>query len=107
MEILTTLHRGATNVVLDEPAAVLTPQEAEDLMRTLRQVAADGRTVILISHKLDEIRSVADRVTVLRAGAVVAAGLETGSLSTRDLARLMVGADLPSARQADRSAGTG
>jgi simple sugar transport system ATP-binding protein len=96
VEILKTLQRGATILILDEPTAVLTPQESEDLMRTLRQVAAEGRTVVLISHKLEEIRSVADRVTVLRGGAVVAGGLDIGSLSTRDLARLMVGDDLVS-----------
>jgi general nucleoside transport system ATP-binding protein len=94
VEILKTLQRGATILILDEPTAVLTPQESEDLMRTLRQVAAEGRTVVLISHKLEEIRSVADRVTVLRGGVVVAGGLAIGSLSTRDLARLMVGEDL-------------
>src|SRR3982075_2109211 len=94
VEILKTLQRGATILILDEPTAVLTPQESEDLMRTLRQVAAEGRTVVLISHKLEEIRSVANRVTVLRAGTVVAGGLAIGSLSARDLARMMVGEDL-------------
>jgi simple sugar transport system ATP-binding protein len=68
-------------------------------MHTLRQIAAEGRTVILISHKLEEVRNVAHRVTVLRGGAVVAAGLPIESLSTRDLARLMVGDELPSGRQ--------
>src|SRR6476661_5845874 len=96
VEILKTLQRGATILVLDEPTAVLTPQESEDLMRTLRQIAAEGRTVILISHKLEEVRSVADRVTVLRDGAVVAGGLEMDALSTRDLARLMVGTEIVS-----------
>jgi general nucleoside transport system ATP-binding protein len=104
VEILKTLQRGARILILDEPTAVLTPQESQDLMHTLRQIAAEGRTVILISHKLEEVRSVADRVTVLRGGAVVAAGLPTTSLSTRDLARLMVGDDLPSTRQADSRA---
>jgi general nucleoside transport system ATP-binding protein len=94
VEILKTLQRGATILILDEPTAVLTPQESDDLMRTLRQVAAEGRSVVLISHKLEEIRSVADRVTVLRAGTVVAGDLASRSLSTRDLARLMVGEDL-------------
>src|SRR5690242_13729923 len=88
VEILKTLQRGARILVLDEPTAVLTPQESEDLMRTLRQIAAEGRTVVLISHKLEEVRSVADRVTILRNGALVAAGLPIGQLSTRDLARL-------------------
>src|SRR4029077_18442707 len=85
VEILKTLQRGATILILDEPTAVLTPHESEDLMRTLRQVAGEGRSVILISHKLEEIRSVADRLTVLRGGAVVAGGLPIGALSTRDL----------------------
>jgi simple sugar transport system ATP-binding protein len=91
VEILKTLQRGARILILDEPTAVLTPQESEDLMHTLRQIAAEGRTVILISHKLEEVRSVTDRVTVLRGGALVAAGQPIGDLSTRDLARLMVG----------------
>src|SRR5437762_3407316 len=95
VEILKTLQRGARVLILDEPTAVLTPLESEDLMRTLRQIAVEGRTVILISHKLEEVRSVADRVTVLRAGAVVAADLPIDELSTRDLARLMVGTNFP------------
>jgi simple sugar transport system ATP-binding protein len=94
VEILKTLQRGARILILDEPTAVLTPQESEDLMRTLRQIAAEGRTVILISHKLEEIRSVADTVTVLRAGQVVAGGLPIGEMGARDLARLMVGSDV-------------
>jgi simple sugar transport system ATP-binding protein len=95
VEILKTLQRGARILILDEPTAVLTPQESEDLMRTVRQIAGEGRTVILISHKLEEVRSVADRVTVLRGGVAVAGGLPIGELSTRDLARLMVGEDAP------------
>jgi general nucleoside transport system ATP-binding protein len=91
VEILKTLQRGARILILDEPTAVLTPQESEDLMRTLRQIAGEGRTVILISHKLEEVRAVAERVSVLRGGAVVANGLPIGQLSTRELARLMVG----------------
>src|SRR5438552_7993945 len=99
VEILKTLQRGATILILDEPTAVLTPQESEDLMRTLRQIAAEGRTVIFISHKLEEVRAVADRVTVLRGGSLVAGGLASGELTSRDLARLMVGDDMPSSRQ--------
>src|SRR5579872_3662225 len=100
VEILKTLQRGARILILDEPTAVLTPQESEALMRTLRQIASEGRTVILISHKLEEVRSVADRVTVLRGGAVVAAGLPIAEVSTRDLARLMVGDETLAARRA-------
>src|ERR1700730_16523982 len=99
VEILKTLQRGATILILDEPTAVLTPQESEGLMRTLRQIAAEGRTVVFISHKLEEVRSVADRVTVLRGGRVVAGGLDIGALSTRDLARLVVGDDTLPTRQ--------
>jgi ABC-type uncharacterized transport system ATPase subunit len=102
VEILKNLQRGATILILDEPTAVLTPRESDELMRTLRQIAAEGRTVIFISHKLEEIRSVADRVTVLRGGSVVAAGLDMAAMSTRDLARLMVGSDLPSTGVTDR-----
>ncbi len=103
VEILKTLQRGARILILDEPTAVLTPQEAEDLMGTLRQIAAEGRTVILISHKLEEIRSVADRVSVLRAGGLVAGGLAMGAMSARDLARLMVGADVPATHHAEQA----
>lgn len=107
VEILKTLQRGARMLILDEPTAVLTPQESEDLMRTLRQIAAEGRTVVFISHKLEEVRSVADRVTVLRGGAVVAGGLAIGSLATRDLARLMVGDEMQTSRRsAPRAAST-
>ncbi len=72
VEIVRLLYRGARILVLDEPTAVLTPQEAADLMRTLRALAADGFCVIIISHKLDEVLAVADRVTVLRRGTGVA-----------------------------------
>jgi general nucleoside transport system ATP-binding protein len=99
VEILKTLQRGATIVILDEPTAVLTPQESVDLMRTLRQIAAEGRTVILISHKLEEVRSVADRVSVLRGGSLVAGALPIGSMSARDLARLMVGEEMASTQR--------
>ena len=94
VEILKTLQRGARILILDEPTAVLTPQESEELMATIRQIAAEDRTVIFISHKLEEARSVAGRVTVLRGGAVVGGGLDMAGLSTRDLARLMVGSEV-------------
>jgi simple sugar transport system ATP-binding protein len=107
VEILKTLQRGARILILDEPTAVLTPRESEDLMRTLRQIAAEGRTVVLISHKLEEVRSVADRLSVLRQGATVASGLDIGELTTRDLARLMVGEDERSLRSATLKAEKG
>ena len=78
VEILKALYREARILILDEPTAVLTPQEAEALFATLRAMAADGRTVVFISHKLHEVKAVADRVTVLRGGRKVA------TLSTAD-----------------------
>ena len=68
VEILKALYREARVLILDEPTAVLTPQEAEALFETLRAMAAEGRTVVFISHKLHEVMAVADRVTVLRGG---------------------------------------
>ena len=68
VEILKALYREARVLILDEPTAVLTPQEAESLFETLRVMAAEGRTVIFISHKLHEVKAVSDRVTVLRGG---------------------------------------
>ena len=71
VEILKALYREARILIMDEPTAVLTPQEAEELFETLRAMAADGKTVIFISHKLHEVMAVADRVTVLRGGKTV------------------------------------
>jgi simple sugar transport system ATP-binding protein len=93
VEILRLLDRGSRILVLDEPTAVLTPQEAENLMRTLRALAADGFCVIIISHKLDEVLAVADRITVLRRGRVIAS-LLPGETDRRSLARMMVGREL-------------
>ena len=90
IEILKALYREARVLVLDEPTAVLTPQEASSLFVTLRRMAAEGLAVIFISHKLDEVRANADRILVLRAGAIVAE--RTPLATTRDeLAELMVG----------------
>src|SRR3954469_1063885 len=72
VEILKALYRDARILILDEPTAVLTPQEAESLFATLRAMAAEGRTVVFISHKLHEVKAVSDRVTVLRGGRSVA-----------------------------------
>ena len=68
VEILKVLYRDSRILILDEPTSVLTPQEAEALFRTLRAMAADGRTIVFISHKLHEVKAVSDRVTVLRDG---------------------------------------
>jgi simple sugar transport system ATP-binding protein len=93
VEILKALFRGARILILDEPTAVLTPQEATVLFETLRQMAAEGRTVIFISHKLDEVLAVADRITVLRDGRSVGTVPAAGT-TARDLAKLMVGRDV-------------
>ena len=93
VEILKALFRRAKILILDEPTAVLTPQEAEHLFAILRQMAGEGRSVVFISHKLDEVTAVADRITVLRAGRTVAT-LAAGDATTRELARLMVGREV-------------
>ncbi|OJT27690.1 heme ABC transporter ATP-binding protein [Archangium sp. Cb G35] len=90
VEIVKALHRGAQVLILDEPTAVLTPQESDDLFRVARGLAAGGRTVVFISHKLREVLSVAERVAVMRRGRLVA---EVRAANTRpeELAALMVG----------------
>jgi ABC-type uncharacterized transport system ATPase subunit len=93
VEILKALIRGATLLVLDEPTSVLTPQETRGLFEVLRRMKQEGQAVIFISHKLDEVMAIADRVTVLRKGRLIAtlplAGTDKGAL-----ARMMVGRDV-------------
>jgi ABC-type uncharacterized transport system ATPase subunit len=102
VEILKALYREARILILDEPTAVLTPQESEALFETLRTMAGEGRTVIFISHKLHEVKAVADRVTVLRAGRKVAT-LEAAEASPRELAALMVGREVELAKRVERA----
>jgi general nucleoside transport system ATP-binding protein len=90
VEILKVLWRGCDVLILDEPTAVLTPGEVRDLFEVLRGLVADGMTVVLITHKLDEVLAIADRVTVMRRGEVVAE-MDRGGLSAADIARAMVG----------------
>ncbi|MDB6127473.1 MAG: transporter ATP-binding protein [Verrucomicrobia bacterium] len=90
VEILKALYRGAEILILDEPTAVLAPQEADQLFRMLGRLREQGKTVILVTHKLREIMAITDRVTVMRQGAVVAE-VETRATSPRDLAEKMVG----------------
>lgn len=90
VEILKILYRGARVLILDEPTAVLTPIEADALFTTLRSMVAEGRSIIFISHKLDEVMAVADRITVLRSGKTVGC-VDSASTSTKDLASMMVG----------------
>ncbi|MBA2539340.1 MAG: ATP-binding cassette domain-containing protein [Deltaproteobacteria bacterium] len=95
-EIVAALHHGAKLLILDEPTAVLTPIEVEGLLATLRRLATEGRTIVIVTHKLDEVRTVADDVTVLRAGKTVATfSTAQGPLEVAAIARAMVGADLP------------
>ena len=91
VEILKTLYRGANILILDEPTAVLAPQEIEEFMKNMRLMVDSGKSIIFISHKLHEVSEVADRVTVLRKGVVTAEGVSMEGLSKRDLAELMVG----------------
>jgi simple sugar transport system ATP-binding protein len=93
VEILKLLYRDAKVLILDEPTAVLTPQESDALFRTMRLLADEGRSLIFVSHKLHEVKAVSDRVTVLRDGRVVG-GIATADAEPRDLARMMVGRDL-------------
>lgn len=90
VEIVKALYRGARLLALDEPTAVLTPRETEALFAILRSLTAAGNAIIFITHKLAEVMAIADRITVMRRGQVVAATTPAGS-STTDLARLMVG----------------
>lgn len=96
IEILKALLRDPRVLVLDEPTAVLTPEETEGLFQLLREVAADGRGVVLVAHKLDEVLRVADRVTVLRGGQTVLTGT-AGAHDIDELVRAMVGSDVADA----------
>ena len=92
VEILKALYRSADCLVLDEPTAVLTPAEADDLFRVVETLKADGRSIIFISHKLNEVKAISDRIVVLRRGEVV--GTATPDASEGELAALMVGHDV-------------
>ncbi|MEU7010947.1 ABC transporter ATP-binding protein [Streptomyces sp. NPDC046332] len=95
VEILKVLYRGARTLILDEPTAVLVPQEVDALFDNLRELKAEGLTVIFISHKLGEVLSVADEITVIRRGTTVGTA-DPKHTTTKQLAELMVGAELPS-----------
>jgi simple sugar transport system ATP-binding protein len=91
VEILKMLYRSVRVLIMDEPTAVLAPQEVEQLFGTLRAMTADGHSIVFISHKLKEVVAIADRITVMRRGKVTAAGMPAAGATTADLARLMVG----------------
>jgi general nucleoside transport system ATP-binding protein len=94
VEILKVLYRGARILILDEPTAVLVPQEVDELFGNLRELKAEGLTILFISHKLDEVLAVADDITVVRRGTTVAS-VKPGEVTARQLAELMVGSALP------------
>jgi simple sugar transport system ATP-binding protein len=95
VEILKVLYRGAKIIILDEPTAVLVPQEVDALFANLRELKAQGHTLIFISHKLDEVLAVADDITVMRRGTTVTS-VKPADVTARKLAELMVGSELPS-----------
>ncbi|NEK58052.1 ABC transporter ATP-binding protein [Geodermatophilus sabuli] len=94
VEIAKVLYRGATTLILDEPTAVLVPQEVDELFGNLAELKREGLTVLFISHKLDEVRRVADSITVIRRGTTVGTA-DPRTTTSRELAEMMVGAELP------------
>ncbi|HEY0003880.1 MAG TPA: ABC transporter ATP-binding protein [Pyrinomonadaceae bacterium] len=93
VELLKALYRQARILILDEPTAVLTPQEVEEFFEILRRMRKQGKTVVIITHKLDEVLAISDEVTVMRDGKVVGR-LQTSETNAAELARLMVGRDV-------------
>jgi ABC-type uncharacterized transport system ATPase subunit len=109
IEILKLLYRDATILILDEPSSVLTPQETRDLFNNLKKLRAEGKTILVITHKLKEVMDFTDRVTVLRDGKVTGER-ETSQTNSQELANLMVGRkvqlriDVPTGRPRDEAA---
>jgi ABC-type uncharacterized transport system ATPase subunit len=95
VEILKVLYRGAKIIILDEPTAVLVPQEVDSLFENLRELRASGHTILFISHKLDEVLAIADDITVMRRGETVGEA-DPRTATKKQLAELMVGSELPS-----------
>ncbi len=93
VEIVKLLYRGAEVLILDEPTAVLTPQEANELFKNLRKMAEEGRTVIIITHKLNEVMAAADRITVLRDGKLIGTA-NKNETNKKELTRMMVGKEI-------------
>ena len=94
VEIIKVLYRGAEILILDEPTAVLVPQEVEALFDNMRELKASGATILFIDHKLDEVLEISDSITVLRHGKTVAT-MKNDGVTAHDLAELMVGSELP------------
>ena len=93
VEILKALYRGADILILDEPTAVLTPQEIQELMKIIKNLTNEGKTVIIITHKLKEIKMIADYCTIIRRGKKIDT-VEVSSTTEEDLARMMVGREV-------------
>ncbi|MFI8530596.1 ABC transporter ATP-binding protein [Streptomyces aquilus] len=100
VEILKVLYRGASTLILDEPTAVLVPQEVDALFDNLRELKSEGLSVIFISHKLGEVLSVADDITVIRRGTTVGTAVPAET-TPRQLAEMMVGSELPTPETAE------
>ncbi len=94
VEILKMLYRGADVLIMDEPTAVLAPTEISELFNTLRSMIEQGKSIVFISHKLQEVMEISDRVTVLQKGKVTSSGINTKDVSRADLAHLMVGREV-------------
>lgn len=103
VEIIKVLYRGARILVLDEPTAVLVPQEVDELFRNMRELKADGATILFIDHKLDEVLEIADTITVLRQGRTVGT-VKPDKVTARDLAEMMIGSELPTPDITSKSA---
>jgi ABC-type uncharacterized transport systems, ATPase components len=93
VELLKALYRNAELLILDEPTAVLTPQEVEELFAILRRMREQGKTIVIITHKLEEVLAISDEVTVMRDGKVVG-NVKTSDTNAKDLARMIVGRDV-------------
>lgn len=93
VEILKALYRGADILILDEPTAVLTPQEVKELIAIMDKLTSQGKSIIFITHKLKEVKAISDRVTVIRRGKVIDT-VKTADVDTRALARMMVGREV-------------
>lgn len=102
IEILKTLYRGADILIFDEPTAVLTPQEIDDLIVTLRHLADEGKSIIIITHKLDEIKKVADRCTIIRRGESIDT-VDVAMTSSQEMASMMVGRDVSFTTQKEKA----
>ena len=105
VEILKTLYRGARVLILDEPTAVLSPQEVNELWKVLRRLRDEGGTIVLITHKLDEVMAVSETITVMRQGETVGR-LKTAQTSPQEIARMMVGREVVLAARKEAAATT-